>query len=388
MVYYHLYYRQADNAAEVKNISLQFAPQVRAALLSVNNMIADVLEVGSKKAPNMEPTSIESIIQSALNDCFRFDEKSDIRLRYQFNHKHQLNVDGLKILRVFCNIVANAAQAMVFNGRIYFKTNETPGHISITIGNTNTYIPPEDRGHLFDPFYTTKKKNGTGLGLAIVQKIIAAHGGHIICRSDKIRGTEFEFDLPVAKGVKAPAGSQLPTSVAQIRDASLLLSPASNHESARMEELERRISSTRQQIRILVADDDVVYRDMIYEQINKNKIAEKVQLKVVASAEAAVAAARQFDPDIVIMDVDFGDNGKINGFQAVHEIRRNGSRGVVCIHSNHGALEFQHEAVHVGGNLFLPKPMTLFHLMTIIAESIAWRPNTGSCLAAANADGI
>ena len=35
---------------------------------------------------------------------------------------------------------------------------------------------PPDRGHLFEPYVTTREK-GTGLGLSIVKKIIEEHGG-------------------------------------------------------------------------------------------------------------------------------------------------------------------------------------------------------------------
>ena len=54
---------------------------------------------------------------------------------------------------------------------------------------------PEQRRHLFEPFYTTKVK-GTGLGLAIVKRIVEAHGGQVAAGPETGSGAEILFTLP------------------------------------------------------------------------------------------------------------------------------------------------------------------------------------------------
>jgi signal transduction histidine kinase len=49
--------------------------------------------------------------------------------------------------------------------------------------------------HIFEPFYTTKKK-GTGLGLMIVQRIVSRHNGRIELESHVGQGTTFRIYLP------------------------------------------------------------------------------------------------------------------------------------------------------------------------------------------------
>ena len=51
---------------------------------------------------------------------------------------------------------------------------------------------------MFDPFYTTKRRQGTGLGLSISQTLIKRQGGQITAESDLGSGSTFTMWLPEA----------------------------------------------------------------------------------------------------------------------------------------------------------------------------------------------
>lgn len=361
----------ATDVEESRKIARHYTPEVRKALRAVNNMLSDIMEVGSNNALKTEPVDIESIIQTTLNDCFRFNKTADIEFAYRFRHLHLLDVDGLKIVRVFCNIVNNAAQAMNYKGRITFETHETDEKVIITIENTNSYIPPAEREQLFNAFFTKNKKAGTGLGLAIAHKIVNAHGGWISCKSDAQWNTAFVFSLPIAKSNTGAAGLRLPASTDQVKNAQPVpeksINPAYEIDDT---DLERKILAAGKKVHILIADDNPVYRSALREQVNRSAISTMVKLTFAQSGEEAVAAVRQSDPAIIIIDIDFGGCGNIDGFEAVRRIRAHGSKSKICIHSNQGPLEFQTDAVNAGCDLFLPKPMTTSHLLTIVAASI------------------
>ena len=77
----------------------------------------------------------------------------------------------------------------------------------ILVHNTGTYIPPEEREHLFERFYRgDKSRTGVesyGLGLAIVESVVRAMKGVISIESDKETGTVFIITLP-REGEGAP----------------------------------------------------------------------------------------------------------------------------------------------------------------------------------------
>jgi signal transduction histidine kinase/CheY-like chemotaxis protein len=355
---------------ESKEIARQYTPEVRKALQAVNDMLSDIMEVGSNKPPKKEPADIESVIDSTLNDCFRFNAQADITFEYRFRHLHLLDVDRLKIGRVLINIVNNAAQAMDYKGRISFRTHEIDHKMIVTVGNTGSYIPPKEREKLFDAFYTKNKKKGTGLGLAIARKIVNAHGGRISCRSDFENGTEFVFSLPIAENHLATSSIKLPDNAAAVINTKVSAEGPATPSGIDDTQLERKILASGKQIHILIADDAPLYCKALQEQIDQSAVKNAVRLTFSESGEEAVASATRSAPDIIIIDIDFGDRGKMDGFEAVRKIRASGNKSKICIHSNRGALELQADAVNAGCDLFLPKPMTKSHLLAILAAGI------------------
>lgn len=106
----------------------------------------------------------------------------------------------IQLQQVLLNIILNAAEAMagVDPDRrvVVVSTASKDGTAQVCIADRGTGIPPEDLGHVFDPFWTTKA-NGGGVGLAICSAIIAAHRGSLTVANDPAGGAVFCFNLPV-----------------------------------------------------------------------------------------------------------------------------------------------------------------------------------------------
>jgi two-component system sensor histidine kinase HydH len=105
--------------------------------------------------------------------------------------------DADQLTQVLLNVTLNGVEAMGGRGRLSLDVERQNGHVVIAVADTGRGIAPEERGRVFEPFFS-KKPGGTGLGLTIVRRIVAAHGGHIDIQSQPGRGTRFTISLPVA----------------------------------------------------------------------------------------------------------------------------------------------------------------------------------------------
>ena len=105
-------------------------------------------------------------------------------------------VDATQLQQVLVNLVKNATQAMTTGGTLTLQTGENSDGVWVSVTDTGGGIPPGQINHIFEPFYTTKKK-GSGLGLMIVQRIVRAHNGRIELESNVGRGTTFRVWLPL-----------------------------------------------------------------------------------------------------------------------------------------------------------------------------------------------
>jgi two-component system, sporulation sensor kinase E len=105
-------------------------------------------------------------------------------------------LDPAQIKTVLVNLIKNAMQAMTRGGTLTVQTGSGADSVWISVSDTGRGIPADKINHIFEPFYTTKKK-GTGLGLMIVQRIVRQHGGHIELESRVGEGTTFRIRLPL-----------------------------------------------------------------------------------------------------------------------------------------------------------------------------------------------
>jgi signal transduction histidine kinase len=70
--------------------------------------------------------------------------------------------------------------------------------VRISIRDSGPGIRPEERRHLFDPFYSARQAGrGLGLGLSKAWRIVANHGGRIEVQSEPGQGATFIISLPV-----------------------------------------------------------------------------------------------------------------------------------------------------------------------------------------------
>ena len=99
-----------------------------------------------------------------------------------------VRADPDKLVRVFGNILRNAAAYSDPKTEITISAEETAEQVRVSFQNQGDHIPAEKLSLLFDKFYRLDKARvsdtgGTGLGLAIAKEIILLHGGSIHAES-------------------------------------------------------------------------------------------------------------------------------------------------------------------------------------------------------------
>ena len=144
------------------------------------------------------------------NDIFKtiVNAVDDIKINYPqikfINELHaskfSINMDHSQIIRVFKNIILNAAHSIEEDnqteGAITFKSAFMENFLYISIIDNGVGLKYE-KDDLVKPYFTTKKKvGGTGLGLAIVEDVINSHGGNIQLGKSKLGGLQVKINLP------------------------------------------------------------------------------------------------------------------------------------------------------------------------------------------------
>ena len=110
--------------------------------------------------------------------------------------------DSDRIEEVVINLLDNAIKFTGEGGKITLETRENHGRAEVTVRDNGIGIPPEDRGRIFERFFTADRAHtsgkGTGLGLSICRRIMEMHGQDIRLL-DTEEGAAFRFTLEKAR---------------------------------------------------------------------------------------------------------------------------------------------------------------------------------------------
>jgi signal transduction histidine kinase len=159
-------------------------------------IVTQFLQAIRPSPPLLAPRSLNDVARETLELLRPELENRGLNVKEELARRLPLApMDAAQIKQVLVNLIKNAMQAMTRGGTLTLQTGSGEDLVWISVGDTGRGIAPEKINHIFEPFYTTKKK-GTGLGLMIVQRIIRQHGGHIKLESHVGEGTTFRILLP------------------------------------------------------------------------------------------------------------------------------------------------------------------------------------------------
>jgi PAS domain S-box-containing protein len=162
-------------------------------------IIRNLLDFARPTSNEPTPIVVDTIVRDSIKLVRGYLDKSDIVVDIRIpQHLPSIHGDPQPLKQVLINLVFNAVDAMPTGGTLTINAaTDDASHLTLGVSDTGQGIHPEILPHIFQPFFTTKKKRGTGLGLSVCERIIKAHGGTIRVESSLESGTTFFLEFPL-----------------------------------------------------------------------------------------------------------------------------------------------------------------------------------------------
>ena len=162
-------------------------------------LIGDFLLLSKPSPPQLEAINVIGFVQEIIDLLESQARLQEVAIMMQIpSYLPNVHADKEQLRQALVNVIINSFEAMPEGGEIFISLATVTDKIVISFEDTGQGIEDQDLLHVFNPFFTTKDE-GTGLGLAVTQKIVSAHNGDIIIRSEQKSGTVVSIYLPISQ---------------------------------------------------------------------------------------------------------------------------------------------------------------------------------------------
>ena len=335
-------------------------------------LINDVLDLSKIEAGRMdlflESFDVGTLVREAASTVAPLIEKKQNRLVVACSEQlGVMHADATKLRQVLLNLLSNASK-FTTAGQITLRAHRESGPagdtIVIVVLDTGIGMTDEQMGRLFQSFAqadssTTARYGGTGLGLAISRQFARLMGGDVTVTSTPGQGSAFTTRIPArvvaakpAAPSAAPAASEPSRSapaapVSVTPPAAPVLAPA----------------------RILVVADDPSVRAALAELLP----ADTYTVAGLTSEPAALAHAREFRPDIIILDTL---SPELQGWNLMAQFKADAQLATVPVILLTRVDDAQTAGTALGASDYIIKPVDGEKLLPILAKLSTPRQDT------------
>ncbi len=166
--------RDEHTSGEVRNQATQISEEVDRVTAQLNEFI----NFSKPCEPKPRIVNLTSVIQDVKQTLISDIEDKNLDIHDQIPETN-IEADEALLRQILFNLLLNAIQSVEEGGVIRLRSEEEKDHrLRFYIEDNGPGVPTENRGKIFQPYFTTREK-GTGLGLAVVNQIVSAHGWDI-----------------------------------------------------------------------------------------------------------------------------------------------------------------------------------------------------------------
>jgi PAS domain S-box-containing protein len=284
--------------------------------------------------------------------------------------------------KIIFNLLSNAFK-FTFEGGIVLSLRRAGETVQLVVQDTGVGIPAQELPHMFERFHRirgarSRTHEGTGIGLALVQELVRQHAGTIEVSSIENQGTTFTISIPsgtahlpadriqvrrhmnsATRGA-APYVEEVLSWLPEGHGPSAEVDPprADNNESPADPGDRQAQKTTPGKARILLADDNSDMRRYIERLLEKGQY----EVEAVPNGLAALDAARDHTPDLVLTDVMMPG---LDGFGLLRELRDSPATATipVIMLSARAGEESRVEGMDAGADDYLIKPFSARELL-------------------------
>jgi PAS domain S-box-containing protein len=319
-------------------------------------LIEDLLDVSRAISGNLrldvQPIAITAIVKAAMDSVQLAAAAKEIQMQMTVDPTaDNIRGDAVRLQQVIWNLLSNSIKFTPKGGHVAVKVDRANSMAQVTVTDTGEGIPAEFLPYVFDRFKQadgsiTRRYGGLGLGLAIARHLTELHGGTIeVDSAGEGLGATFRISLPLV-AVTAPAAIN----------------------SARTENLAELTPAKKvpdlHGIRVLVVDDAADTRELLRVVLERFG----ADVTTAASARETLDVLPAWQPNVLVSDIGMPDE---DGYSLIRKVRalsseRGGEIPAIAL-TGYVRVEERMRALDAGYHMFVPKPVEVGELATIIA---------------------
>jgi PAS domain S-box-containing protein len=304
-------------------------------VLQLSRLVDDLLDISRVNAGRIvlrtESLDLRNVVSRAVEMSRALIDARRHRLSVSMpGEPAHVEGDAVRLAQVIANLLSNSAKYTDPGGEIRLTAEVSYDEVFVRVADNGIGIASVDLCRIFELFNRVARsqdyaEGGLGIGLTLAKRLVEMHAGSVHAVSEGPgRGSEFIVRLPLAPSAAA----------ARAAPAGKVAAPGPSRR------------------RILLIDDNEAFASAMTGLLQLKGH----DVRMVNDGALAVAAARDFKPHVVLLDIGLPGKG---GYDIAREMRRDAAltKATLIAMTGYGRAQDQRKAREAGFDHHLTKPV-------------------------------